>query len=78
MTHAYGPTIREIRTALGIRSNWAVQTRLDKLEREGKIRRHGRAARTIEVVKVNDDTGYGAQPTVDPAALETTTTTIPA
>jgi len=47
----YGPTIREIAAAMGIRSPNGVVCHLDALERKGLIRRTPMKSRAIEVIR---------------------------
>lgn len=46
----YGPTIREIAEAMGIRSPNGVVCHLDALERKGLIKRTPMKSRAIEVI----------------------------
>ena len=45
--HGYGPTVREIRDALGISSTSVVHSHLNRLERQWLITREPGLARTI-------------------------------
>lgn len=47
----YGPTVREIARAFGMRSPHAVTGHLMALERKGYLRRRPRTVRGIEVVR---------------------------
>ena len=46
----YGPTVREIAAALGMKSPNGVMCHLEALEQKGYIRRRPRVCRGIEVV----------------------------
>ena len=50
-SHLYGPTVREIATAMGISSPNGVLCHLAALERKGKIVRRPKVSRGIEVVR---------------------------
>ncbi len=57
--HGYPPTIREIRTAFGLRSNRGVVDHLRALERKGCIRRTRGISRAIEIVCEDAPAGSG-------------------
>lgn len=52
--HGYAPTIREMCTALGIRSTNGITDHLAALERKGYIRRDQDKARSIVVLRPSD------------------------
>ncbi len=45
----YAPTVREIASAVGVRSTSTVDAHLKELKRAGEIRAHGRSPRSIVV-----------------------------
>ncbi len=49
--HGYGPSYREIMRALDFRSVSTVAVHIDGLVAAGSLRKHGRSARSLEVVK---------------------------
>jgi repressor LexA len=55
--HGYPPTIREIRSAFGFRSNRGVVDHLRALERKGYIRRTPGSSRAIEIVMPTGEHG---------------------
>lgn len=48
--HRYSPSLRELASAVGMRSLSSLSYRLDALEEEGRILRDRRIPRTLEVV----------------------------
>lgn len=50
-SHLYGPTVREIAAAFGIRSPNGVACHLKALERKGYVTRDTRKARAIKVTE---------------------------
>lgn len=49
--HGYGPSYREIMRALGYKSVSTVAIHIDGLIAKGQLRKQGRSARSLEVVK---------------------------
>ena len=51
--HTYPPTVREIGTAVGLKSSASVHVYLRKLEEQGFIKRKANSPRCISVVRSN-------------------------
>jgi DNA-binding MarR family transcriptional regulator len=54
--HGYSPTVREIRTAVGVKSTSTIQGHLDRLETKGFIEKTDSVPRTIRILR--NTSGY--------------------
>lgn len=54
--NGYPPTIREIAVGVGLKSSSTVKGHLDRLERDGQIRRKEGTVRAIEVIGLDKPT----------------------